>query len=238
MFCYLNDLIIVSKDLESHLHKLDLVSIKHEEAGLKDKLSKCDFLKSRIEILGHVVDGESIHTVDSKVSAVKHFPTRQNVGNMRSFLGLAGYYTAFVLNSASIASPFTRLLKNYVPFIWHDAQRQAFESLKHALTHTPVLAFPDYKKPSIMCSDVSSLGVGAALKQTSESQQPHVTAYASRVLNFAESKYSVTHLEALAVVWDLKHFRDIIYGYSITVYTDHSAVTQLFNGKKTHWRPS
>ncbi len=55
--------------------------------------------------------------------------------------------------------------------------------------------------------------------------------YASRVLNSAESKYSVTHLEALAIVWALKHFRDIIYGYPITVYTDHSVVTQLFSRK-------
>ncbi len=94
-----------------------------------------------------------------------------------------------------------------------------------------MLAFPDYKKPFILCTDDSSLGVGALLMQASESQRPHVIAYASRVLSYVESKYFVTHLEALAVVWALKHFRDIIYGYSITVYTDHSAVTQLFSGK-------
>ncbi len=134
-------------------------------------------------------------------------------------------------NFASIASPLTRLLKKDVPFIWHDAQRQAFKSLKHALTRTPVLAFPDYKKSFILSPDASSLGVGAVLMQASESQRPHVIAYASRVLNSAESKYSVTHLEALAFVWALKRFRDIVYGYPITVYTDHSAVTQLFSGK-------
>ncbi len=150
---------------------------------------------------------------------------------MHSFLGLAGYYRAFVHNFASIASPFTRLLKKDVPFICHDAQRQAFESLKHDLTHTLVLAFPIYKKPLILCTDASSLGVGAVLIQASESQRPHVVSYASRVLNSAESKYPVTHLEALAVVWALKHFRDITYGYPITVSTDHSAATQLFSGK-------
>ncbi len=225
MFCYLDDLIIVSKDLVSHLHKLDLVFTKLEEAGLKAKLSKCDFLKSRIEFLGHVVDGEGIHMVHSKISAVKHFPTPQNVENVRSFLGLAGYYRAFVRNFASIASPLTGLFKKGVPFIWHDAQRQAFEFLKHALSHTPVLAFPDYKKPFILCTDASSLDVGAVLMQASECQRPHGIAYASRVLNSAESKYSVTHLEALAVVWALKHFGDIVYGYLITVYTDHSAAT-------------
>ncbi len=77
----------------------------------------------------------------------------------------------------------------------------------------------------------ASLGVGAVLMQASESQRPNIIAYANRVLNSAESKYSVTHLEALTVVWAFKHFRDIVYGYPITVYTDHSAVTQLFSGK-------
>ncbi len=80
MFCYLDDLIIVSKDLESHLHRLDLVFTKFEEAGLKAKLSKWDFLKFRIEFIGHVVvNGEGIHTVDFKIISVKHFPTPQNV---------------------------------------------------------------------------------------------------------------------------------------------------------------
>ncbi len=82
-----------------------------------------------------------------------------------------------------------------------------------------------------MCTNASSLGFGAVLMQAYESQRPHVIAYASCVLNSAESKYSVTHIEALAVVWALKHFSDIVYGYPITVYTDHSAVTQLFSVK-------
>ncbi len=98
-------------------------------------------------------------------------------------------------------------------------------------TRAPILAFPDYSLPFTLCTDASALGIGAVLMQTEESKRPHVIAYASRVLTAAESKYSVTHLEALAVVWALKHFRDIIFGYPITVYTDHTAVTQLFHDK-------
>ncbi len=243
MFSYLHDLIFVSKDLESHLHKLDLVFTKLEKAGLKAKLSKCDFLKSRIEFLGHVVDGAGIHTVDSKINSVKHFPTLQNVENVGSFLGLAGYYRALVRNYASTASLLTRLLRKDVPFIWHDAQRQAFESLKHFLTHAAVLAFLDYKQLFTMRKDASTLGVGAVLMEAFESQPRHVIAYARRVLNSAESKYSVTHLDVLDVVWALIHVLNILYGYPITVYTDHSAVTQLFSGKNltgrlARWYPT
>ena len=231
IFVYLDDLIIVSKDLDSHLKQLALVFQKLTQAGLKVKLAKCEFLKSRIEFLGHLIDGDGIHTVDSKIVAVKNFPTPKSVENVRSFLGLAGYYRAFVKNFASIASPLTRLLKKDVPFLWNDAQQQSFTTLKEALTHAPILAFPDYALPFTMCTDASALGVGAVLMQTEPGKRPHAIAYASRVLNAAESKYSVTHLEALAVVWALKHFRDIIFGYPVEVYTDHVAVTQLFQGK-------
>ncbi len=191
-----------------------------------------NFLKSRIEFLGHLVDGDGIHTVDSKITTVKNFPTPKSVENVRSFLGLAGYYGAFVKNFASIASPLTRLLKKDVPFLWNDAQQQSFNTLKNALTSAPIIAFPEYSLPFTLCTDASALGIGAVLMQSVESKRPHVIAHASRVLTAAESKYSVTHLEALAVVWALKHFRDVIFGYPITVYTDHIAVTQLFQGKK------
>ena len=231
LFVYLDDLIIVSKDIDSHLKQLSQVFQKLTEAGLKVKLTKCEFLKSRIEFLGHLIDGDGIHTVDSKIVAVKNFPTPKSVENVRSFLGLAGYYRAFVKSFASIASPLTRLLKKDTPFQWNAAQQQSFTTLKEALTHAPILAFPDYALPFTMCTDASALGVGAVLMQTQPGKRPHAIAYASRVLNAAESKYSVTHLEALAVIWALKHFRDIIFGYPVEVYTDHVAVTQLFQGK-------
>ncbi len=91
LFVYLDDWIVISKDIDSHFRNLDLVFSRLREVGLKANLSKCNFLKSRIEFLGHVVDGDGIHTVDSKISAVKHLPTPKTVENVRSFLGLAGY---------------------------------------------------------------------------------------------------------------------------------------------------
>ncbi len=102
------------------------------------------FSQGRIEFLWHVVDGAGIHTVDSKIHAVTHFPTPSTVYHVRSFLGLAGYYRAFVRNFASIAFSLTCLPKKDTQFIWHDAQIQAFETLKHAFTQAPVLPFPDY----------------------------------------------------------------------------------------------
>ncbi len=114
--CTLIYLIVVSKDLDSHLKKLSLVFQKLTQPSLKVKLTRCEFLKSCIEFLGHLVDGAGIHTLDSKITAIKNFPTLKSVENVRSFQGLAGYNIAFFKNFASIASPLTRLLKKDVPF--------------------------------------------------------------------------------------------------------------------------
>lgn len=231
LFVYIDDLILVSQDLDSHFQKLSLVLKKFAESGLKLNLPKCKFFKSSIQFLGHVVDKDGIHTTTDKVKAVENFPVPTTTAQVSSFLGIAGYYRAFIKNFASIASPLNKLKKKDVPFQWTDSQQQSFDQLKTALTQAPVLAFPDYSLPFLMCTDASALGLGAVLMQQVEGQRPHVIAYASRVLNDVESRYSVTNLEALAVVWSLKHFRDIIYNYPITVYTDHSAVTQLFKGR-------
>lgn len=231
VFAYLDDIIIASKDQESHLESLQSVLQKLGEAGLKAKLSKCEFLKAKMKFLGHVVDGEGIHTVDEKVMAVRNFPQPKSVENVRSFIGLAGYYRPFIKNFAAIASPLTKLLKKDVSFHWNDVHEHSFNELKSVLTNAPVLAFPEHSEPFIICTDASSLGLGAVLMQQDARGKNYVIAYASRVLNSAESNYSVTHQETLAVVWALKHFKDIVLGYPITVYTDHAPVTELFKGK-------
>ncbi len=90
LYMYLDDHFVVSKDLDSHLQQLSLVFEKLTKTGLKVKLIKCEFLKSRIEFLGHLVDGDDIHTVDFKITAVKNFPTSKSVVIVRSFLGQTG----------------------------------------------------------------------------------------------------------------------------------------------------
>ncbi len=114
MFAYLDDIIIASNDQESHLESLQSVLQKLGEAGLKAKLSKCEFLKAKMKFLGHVVDGEGIHTVDEKVMAVRNFPQPKSVENVRAFIDLAGYYRPFIKNLAAIASPLTKFLKKDV----------------------------------------------------------------------------------------------------------------------------
>ncbi len=149
---------------------------------------------------------------------------------MRSSLGLAGYYRALIRDFASIGSPLTRLFKKRMSLIWYNIQQTSFHRLQHALIHAPVLAFLDYSLPFTILTDASAL-VTAVLMQQTESSCPQVIAYASRTVNGADSRYSVTHLEAQALVWDIRNFRDIIYVYQLTVYNDHAALLHLLKGK-------
>lgn len=123
------------------------------------------------------------------------------------------------------------LLKKDVSFLWDDAQQQSFDALTHAFTHVLIFAFPDYKQPFTISTDASALSISAVPMNTADGQRPHAIAYASHVLNAVESKYSVTHLDVLAVAWALKHFRDVFFSYPITVYTHQTEATQFFNAK-------
>ncbi len=111
------------------------------------------------------MDEEGIHTGDDKITAVANFPQPKTVENVRSFLGLAGYYRPFIKSFAARASPLTKLLKKSEPFHWGSEQDNSFKDLKCALTHAPVLTFPNFKDPFLIYTDASTIGIGAVLTQ-------------------------------------------------------------------------
>ena len=173
--------------------------------------------------------------------AVQKFPTPTTTEAVRQFLGLAGYYRSFVRDFAKKASPMFQLLKKDVPFQWGAEEDQAFHKFKEDLTNSPCLAYPDFSKRFILCTDASIQGLGAVLMQEDNRGKLQPIAYASRQLKAAENNYFVTDIEPLAVVWSLTSFKDFIYGYNIEVYTDHKPLTGLFkdrllSGRRARWK--
>ncbi len=150
--------------------------------------------------MGHTVDGDGIHTMDDKISAIKNFPQPQTVEKVWSFLGLSGYYRPFIKGFARLASPLMHLLKKEVPFHWNAPQHKSFTDLKSALINAPALAFPVYNVSFTLYMDASALGLGAVLMQSDARGKNRTNAYANHTLNQAESNYSVIHQETLAVV--------------------------------------
>ena len=115
--------------------------------------------------LGYVVTAQGIEVDPAKIEAISSWPTPLTVTQVRSFLGLAGFYRCFVKDFGSIAAPLNELTKNDVPFVWGDAQQEAFMLLKDKLTHAPLLQLPDFNKTFELECDASGIGLGGVLSQ-------------------------------------------------------------------------
>ena len=228
---YLDDIIVMGKSFHHHLLNLRVVIDKLREAGLKMKLSKCAFFRKEVLYLGHKISREGISTDPSKVDAVNKWPTPATVQELQKFLGLTGYYKRYVRNFASIAKPLHRLTEKGRDFKWTAECAEAFGRLKGLLVSAPILTFPDFNNSFILDTDASEYALGAVLSQEVEGCE-RVVAFASRVMNKAERKYSVTRKELLAVVTFTKHFRSYLLGRRFVLRTDHSALQWLYSFKE------
>ena len=227
VFVYLDDICIFSRTITEHFRVLSEVLQRLEAAGLRLKLSKCQFLKSELHFLGHVISPDGVKMQSSKVEALRNYPTPVNPKGVKRFLGIIGYYRPFIHNFSTIASPLTHLLKKDVRFQWTSVEESAFQDLKACLLKAPILIYPDFSKPFYIACDASNVGLGAVLLQKGNGRLLPV-AYASRTLNQVERRYSVTERESLAVVCALKKFCYLVLGFQVMVITDHKTILDLF----------
>ena len=232
---YLDDIIVFSRTFEEHLGRLDSVLSRIRNGGLKLKVKKCTFCAPQVKYLGHVVSKDGLRPDESKVSAVSNFPIPQDLTQLRSFLGLIGYYRRFIQDFSMHAEPLFRLSKKNVPFIWGHDQEKAFSYMKKALTSAPILQFPDFNLPFYVQSDASDKGFGAVLGQIRNGNEV-VVAYASKAISSSQINWSTIEKEAFAIVWSVKYFRHYLYGRSFTIYTDHNPLKWLFTLKSPEGR--
>jgi hypothetical protein len=174
---------------------------------LYGKLSKCSFYQSKIHYLGHVISGEGIVVDPTKVEAIMEWPAPTNVPEVRSFMGLAGYYRWFIEGFSKIENPITELQKKNKKFVWTEKCMEAFGRLKELLTTTPILKVPDMDADFLVCTDASKEGLGRVLMQDGR-----VIAYISRKLRRHEENYATHDLELLAIVYALKVWRHYLVG--------------------------
>ncbi|CAM8907409.1 unnamed protein product [Rhodiola kirilowii] len=167
----------------------------------------------------------------SKIDLIMTLPYPSTVRDIQSFLGHAGFYRRFIKDFSKKALPLSTLLQKEVPFEFTNACKEAFDELKKALTSTPIIQTPDWKKPfEIMC-DASDFAVGAVLGQKID-KKAGVIYYASRTLDPAQRNYSTTEKELLAVVFALEKFRPYLLGAKVIVYSDHAAIRYLMKKKE------
>ena len=227
---YIDDVIIFSRTFEEHLSRLTAVFDRLREANLKLKPSKCHFANSSVDFLGFVVSSEGILPDPGKLHAVETFPVPSSVKEVRSFLGLCNYYRRFVKDFAKIASPLNRLTRKSVPFVWDPCCDAAFQDLKNRLCSPPILAYPDFFQPFHLHTDASKSALGYVLGQSINGSE-RVVAYGGRELNLAETRYSTTEREALAVVDGIKRYQPYLSCNKFYVHTDHSSLSWLMKVK-------
>jgi hypothetical protein len=220
---FIDDILIFSKNEEEHDEHLRLVLQKLRENQLYAKLSKCEFWLKEVSFLGHIISEGGISVDPSKVKVVLSWKTTQNISDIRSFLGLVGYYRRFIEEFSKISKPMTELLAKGKTLEWTSRCEASFQELKKRLTTAPVLMIPDVENAFSIYCDASGQGLGCVLMQDG-----NVVAYASRKLRKHEEKYPTHDLELAVIVPALKFWRHYIIGKRCEVYSYHKSLKYIF----------
>jgi hypothetical protein len=220
---FIDDILVYSKSVEEHEQHLRVVLGKLRAHKMYAKFSKCEFWLEKISFLGHILTAEGVAVDPGKVETVSNWQQPTNVSEIRSFLGLAGYYQRFIEGFSKIARPMTELLKKEKKFNWTESCEKSFQELKRRLTTAPVLTLPDIQRDFIVYCDASRQGLGCVLMQ-----DENVVVYASRQLKPHEQNYPTHDLEFAVVVHALKIWRHYLIGNKCEIYTDHKSFKYIF----------
>ncbi|KAJ9511053.1 hypothetical protein QJQ45_002859 [Haematococcus lacustris] len=236
---YLDDILVMSKTVDEHFVHLRRVLDLLRKHKFFAKLSKCEFMKTALKFLGHIVSDRGVAVDPDKIQSITTWPVPNSLTALQRFLGAANFVRKFVHNFSALAAPLTDLTgKEGLKYDWKhwpDDKLQAFHALKHAVSKVPLLRIPDISKPFQVYCDASLQGVGAVLMQDG-----HPLAYLSKKLSPAEKNYSTGEQELLAIVTACKEWRCYLEGVPFTLYTDHRPLVALPNQKtlsrrQTRW---
>ncbi|GBG70628.1 hypothetical protein CBR_g7930 [Chara braunii] len=219
---YLDDILIFSKTVEEHV-ALDKVLSLLQQHKFKINGEKCEFGRTRVLYLGHEIFAEGLKPNEAKVANIRDWPRPQSVTEMRSFLGMTGYYRNFVENYSIVAASLTDLTRLDTPWEWIERCEAAFRHLKHALTHYGVLKLPDPDKPFIVTTDASQYGIGAVLAQQARKKLRPVE-YMSKKMPSQKLAKSTYEKELYAVYKALTHWRHYLLGMFFILRTDHQTL--------------
>jgi hypothetical protein len=228
---FIDDILVYSSTAKEHGQHLRVVLERLRQNQLYAKFSKCKFWLEEVAFLGHVLTAEGVAVDLTKIEAVKECEQPRNLTDIRSFLGLAGYYRRFIENFSKIAKPMTNLLKKTNEFEWTPECELSFHTLKQNLTTTPVLALPDIQKDFVVYYDASRQGLGCVLMQNGR-----VIAYASHQLKDHEQRYPTHDLELAAVVHALKIWRHYLIRNKCDINTDRKSLKYFFTQEDLNMR--
>ena len=227
---FLDDILVMGKSFEDHLVNLGETLGRFREYGLKLKPKKCVLFQKEVEFLGRQVSSNTLAMSRADTRVVEDWPEPKNSKDVERFMGLANYHRTFVKDFSKKAEPLYKVTGKQ-EFQWEEEQQSAFKTLKHDLTHPPILALPNNTDPFILDTDASENAIGAVLSQVQNGEEK-VIAYGSFALTKEQRRYCVTRKELLAIVRFTRQYRYYLLGKPFVVRTDHSSLTWLLRFKE------
>jgi len=202
---FMDDFTVYGSSFDACLDSLDRVLNMCVQSNLVLNFEKCHFMVEQGIVLGHIISKKGIEVDPAKISIISQLPYPSSVREVRSFLGHAGFYRRLIQDFSKKALPLSNLLQKNVDFIFDEGCKEPFDCLKKALTTTSIIQAPNWTTPFELMCDASNYALGVVLAQKID-KQPRVIYYASRTLDVAQSNYTTTEKELLAVVFALEKF--------------------------------
>ena len=234
-FVYVDDILIFSPDLSSHVDHLREVLELCRLHGLTIGLPKCEFAVSEVEFLGHNLSSSGCKPLVKHTAVIGEFPVPSDKPALQRFLGMINFYRKFIKNAALILAPLTDALKGPGKrIVWTPGMDAAFHQAKRLLSAVPTLAHPAPGSDISVAVDASESHVGAVFQQQVGKDWVPLSFY-SRKLNEAEKKYSAFDRELLAAYSAVRHFRFMLEGRDFTIFTDHKPLTFAISRTSPPW---
>ncbi|CAK1600321.1 unnamed protein product [Parnassius mnemosyne] len=239
VFCFQDDIIIISSTFSEHVQLLHKVYAKLRDANLTINMDKSIFCRRELKYLGYVVDKHGLRTDPGKVDIILNYPTPTSAKEVKRFLGMAGWYRRFINNFSKISKPLNKLTNKNVRFEWTTEADESFNHLKTALVSAPILKCPNFDLPFYIHCDASSVAVGGVLTQTYDGVE-HPIAYCSRSLAKNEINFSTSERELMAMIYALEQFRSYVEGTKCKIITDNASLLWFYklnnpSGRLARW---
>ena len=234
-FIYVDDILVVSTDADTHKQHLRLLFQRLHENGLVINPAKCQFGKDTLDFLGHRITHQGIAPLPDKVEAITNFTQPRTVKQLQEFIGMVNFYRRFVPGAAQLMLPLFEALKGKQKVLsWDDGMTRAFEETKAALAKATLLAHPSQGAKISIAVDASDVAVGAVLQQMVDGTWVPL-AFFSRKLRTPEKRYSTFDRELLALYLGIRHFRYFLEGRQFTAYTDHKPLSFSMSKASDPW---
>ena len=246
-FGYLDDILIYSPDVKTHLKHLEMIFARLCEVGLKLKREKCNFIEEHLQYLGHIISEKGITPVPEKLDSIEKMPVPRTPKEVKQFLGLVGYYRKFIPRFADIARPLNALTCKSVAFVWDEICEKSFELLKQMIIQEPILVYPDPNKPYVLFTDVSKYAWSCILTQEythiiegKEKKILHPITYMSGLFWGSQVNWACLTKEAYATYMSVRKLAYYLEDADITLRSDHLPLKRFLskntlNSKVNNW---